>query len=73
MLYGPCHGIGIMEVERPWMESTSDYLLQKNMTSQVDTFFYDEDFGPRWENGIRITDRGVEKLSKKYIKVIEIG
>ena len=73
MLYGPCHGIGIMEVERPWMESTSDYLLQKNMTFQVDTFFYDEDFGLRWENGIRITDRGVEKLSKKYMKMIEIG
>jgi len=24
MLYGPCHGIGMMEVERPWMESTHD-------------------------------------------------
>ena len=72
MLYGPCHGIGMMEVERPWMESTSDYLLQENMTFQVDTFFYDRDFGLRWENGVRVTKRGVEKLSRKYMKLIEL-
>ena len=72
MLYGPCHGIGMMEVERPWMESTSDYLLQENMTFQVDTFFCDKDFGLRWENGVRVTKTGVEKLSRKYMKLIEV-
>ena len=72
MLYGPCHGIGMMEVERPWMESTSDYDLQENMTFQVDTFFQDKDFGLRWENGARITKTGVSKLSKKFMKVIEL-
>jgi len=72
MLYGPCHSIGMMEVEQPWMESTSDFELQKNMTFQVDTFFYEKDFGLRWENGVIITDKGVEKLSSKFMKVIEI-
>ncbi len=72
MLYGPCHGIGMMEVERPWLESTSEYLLQENMTFQVDTFFYDKDFGLRWENGVRIAKDGVEKLSEKYTRLIEI-
>jgi Xaa-Pro aminopeptidase len=72
MLYGPCHSIGMIEVEQPWMESTSDYELQKNMTFQVDTFFYDHDFGLRWENGVRLIDGGVEKLSSKFMKVIEI-
>jgi len=72
MLYGPCHGIGIMEVERPWMESTSTYALQENMTFQVDTFFYDRDFGLRWENGIRVTPNGVDKLSKKFMKLVEL-
>lgn len=72
LLYGPCHAIGLMEVEQPWMESTSDYYLQKNMTFQVDTFFYDHDFGLRWENGIALTNEGVEKLSSKFMKVIEI-
>ena len=72
MLYGPCHGIGMMEVERPWMESTSAYDLQENMTFQVDTFFYDKDFGLRWENGVRVTKGGVEKLSKKYMKLVQL-
>lgn len=72
MLYGPCHAIGMMEVEQPWMESTSDFELQKNMTFQVDTFFYEQDFGLRWENGVIIKETGVEKLSSRFMKVIEI-
>jgi len=72
MLYGPCHAIGMMEVEQPWMESTSNYDLKENMTFQVDTFFYDHDFGLRWENGVVIKKGGVEKLSSKFMKVIEI-
>ncbi len=72
MLYGPCHAIGMMEVEQPWMESTSDYDLQKNMTFQVDTFFYDQDFGLRWENGVAITNNGVEKFSSRFMKFIEL-
>ena len=72
MLYGPCHGIGMMEVERPWMESTSTYTLQENMTFQVDTFFYDNDFGLRWENGVRVTKKGVERQSEKYMKIVEL-
>ena len=72
MLYGPCHAIGMMEVEQPWMESTSDFELQNNMTFQVDTFFYDHDFGLRWENGVIIKENGVEKLSSRFMKVIEI-
>jgi Xaa-Pro aminopeptidase len=30
------------------------------------------DFGLRWENGVRITKTGVEKLSKKYMKLVEL-
>ncbi len=70
MLYGPCHGIGMMEVERPWMESTSNYKLRPDMIFQVDTFFNDRTFGLRWENGARITKTGVEKLSRKFMKLI---
>jgi len=72
MLYGPCHAIGVMEVEQPWMESSSKYELEKNMTFQVDTFFYDHDFGLRWENGVIIKNGGVEKLSSKFMRIIEI-
>ena len=72
LLYGPCHAIGLMEVEPPWMESTSDYVLQPNMTFQVDTFFYDKDFGLRWENGVRVTPRGVEPFSQRHARLITL-
>jgi Xaa-Pro aminopeptidase len=72
MLYGPCHAIGMMEVERPWMESVSTYKLVPNMTFQVDTFFHTQDFGLRWENGVIIKEQGVEMLSQKYMKIIEL-
>ena len=72
LLYGPCHSIGMMEVEQPWMESTSDYELKENMTFQVDTFFYDHDFGLRWENGVIVKKGGVEKMSERFMKIIEI-
>ncbi len=72
LLYGPCHGLGLIEVERPWIESSSEYLLQENMTFQVDTFFYRKEYGLRWEDGARITKDGVEKLSTKFRKIHEI-
>ena len=72
LLYGPCHGIGMMEVEQPWMDSTSTALLEENMTFQVDTFFYDTDFGLRWENGIVVKSGGVEMLSRKFKRLIEL-
>ena len=66
MLYGPCHAIGIMEVEQPWMESVSSYERKENMTFQVDTFFSGPDFGLRWETGTCIHDSGIEIFSTKF-------
>ncbi|NLF94390.1 MAG: hypothetical protein GX564_10945, partial [Oligosphaeraceae bacterium] len=46
---------------------------KKNMTYQVDTFFYDSNrYGLRWENGARITDDGVEMLSSRHAKYTEL-
>ena len=61
-----------MEVEPPWMESTSNYDLQENMTFQVDTFFADRDFGLRWENGVIVRKGGVERMSSKFMKMVEL-
>lgn len=72
-LYGPCHGLGMIEVEPPWMEVTSDYPLAENMTFQVDTFVQDVDFGLRWENGVRITEAGVELFSDRNMGILELG
>ncbi len=71
-LYGPCHGLGMIEVEPPWMEEISDYPLQENMTFQADTFVCGPEYGLRWENGLRITSDGVEMFSGKYQAPVEI-
>jgi Xaa-Pro aminopeptidase len=72
-LYGPCHGLGMIEVEPPWMEEISEYPLAENMTFQVDTFLTGADFGLRWENGVRVTASGVDMFSGKFRRVIEVG
>jgi Xaa-Pro aminopeptidase len=71
-LYGPCHGTGIIEVEKPWMETTSDYKLQQNMTFMADTFFTTDDYGFRWEDGLRVTKEGCEPFSDRRSEIIEL-
>jgi Xaa-Pro aminopeptidase len=71
-LYGPCHGLGLIEVEPPWMEETSDYPLAENMTFQIDTFVVNDEFGARWENGARITEDGIELFSDQRMEVLEL-
>ncbi|MEX2601126.1 MAG: Xaa-Pro peptidase family protein [Balneolaceae bacterium] len=71
-LYGPCHGTGMIEVERPWMETDSDYELEEGMTFQVDTFTSEATFGVRWETGVVITSDGCEILSTPLGKIHEL-
>ena len=72
-VYGPCHGTGMIEVEAPWMETSSDYILQENMTFQVDTFISGPTFGCRWEKGVAIKKDGIESYTD-YLKkgIIEL-
>ncbi len=71
-LYGPCHGLGLIEVEAPWMETISEYPLASGNTFQVDTFVSAEDFGIRWETGIVVRPKGAEALSKPVGTIHEI-
>ena len=73
-LYGPCTGLGLMEVEQPWMEAVSEYTIEPNMTFQADTFFYDDDFGLRWENGMVVTESGPAEMlnSGAHMEIIEL-
>jgi Xaa-Pro aminopeptidase len=70
--YGPCHGIGMIEVEAPWMETSSNYALQPNMTFQIDTFVSGSTFGIRWEKGIVVTADGFECLSQPIGEIYEL-
>ncbi len=72
ILYGPCHGIGLMECEHPWIETNSDYELQENFTFQVDSFLYTPRYGARWEDGVRVTADGVENFSTYRRELIVI-
>ena len=81
LLYGPCHGLGIIEVEPPWIEKTSKYALLPGMTFQADTFFQTPAgsrlgnptrFGLRWEDGVVITETGNRLLSGADPRIIEV-
>jgi Xaa-Pro aminopeptidase len=71
-VYGPCHGTGMIEVEAPWMETNSNYLLQPNMTFQVDTFVSGPSFGVRWEKGVAITKDGCLSMTDYIKDIIEV-
>ena len=62
-VYGPLHGTGIIEVEAPWCETSSQYYLKENMCYQVDTYISSDTFGVRWEKGIAVKENGFEMLS----------
>ena len=72
ILYGPCHGLGLMECEHPWIETNSGYVLQENYTFQVDSFLYTPQYGARWEDGVRVTKDGIEQFSTYRRELIVI-
>ena len=74
ILYGPIHGTGLMEGEYPWIESTSDYLLEKNMTFCTCVYLGDDkqQIGMRIEDGFLVTENGTESFSDYRRELIEI-
>ena len=72
-VYGPCPGTGMIEVEAPWMETSTHYPLEENMTFQIDTFISGPTFGCRWEKGIAVKKDGYESYTD-YLKkgIIEL-
>lgn len=72
LLYGPCHGSGLMEGEPPWIESNSDYVLLENMTFCIDIFMFNrEAYGFRVEDSVRVGASGMENLTN-YPKDINV-
>lgn len=62
LLYGPCHGLGIMECEAPWIEEDSDYILKKGMSFGVDLYIEN----PDQEYSMRVEDTVcVDKTSSR--------
>lgn len=73
-LYGPFHGNGLMEGEAPWIETSSDYLLEENMTFCADIFLgnHEKKHGLRIEDVVRITKDGAENLTDYPRKLFEL-
>lgn len=75
LLYGPCHGNGLMEGEPPWIETSAQWILRENMTFCVDIFLGSNltETGLRIEDVVRITSNGVEQLTNYPCELFEIG
>jgi Xaa-Pro aminopeptidase len=73
ILYGPAHGCGLMECEYPFVETSSDVILKKNMVFMADLFLAEKEAGFRWEDGIIITQGAPEELSsyKRQLNILE--
>lgn len=65
LLYGPCHGNGLMEGEAPWIETTADFTLETNMTFCVDIFLgsREKEIGLRMEDVACVKPDGAEILT----------
>lgn len=74
ILYGPCHGTGLMEGEYPWIESNSDFVLEEGMTFCTCVYLGDDDLkmGVRFEDGFLVTKDGTESFSDCRREFIEI-
>jgi len=69
-LYGPAHGTGTSEVEGLWLGAGSDIIIQPGMQFNVDVWLSDGEYGLRYEDGILITDNGVEELTTYRREII---
>jgi Xaa-Pro aminopeptidase len=62
ILYGPAHGCGQMECEYPFVETSSTFVLEEDMTFMV-IFLANKEMGFRWEDGAIIGANSAEQLS----------
>jgi len=74
MVYGPCHGIGMVECEPPWIEMGKSYRLENNMVFCIDIFLQNAAThrAVRYEDMVLITNEGREMLTDYHNDIIEI-
>ena len=71
-LYGPAHGTGSSEVEGLWLGAGSDLIIQPGMQFNVDVWLNDGEYGLRYEDGILVTEDGIEELTSYRREIIEL-
>lgn len=71
-LYGPAHGTGLQECEGPWVDNRTDSVLEPGMVFNVDVWIADERYGVRFEDGLVITESGIEEFTNYRREVIRL-
>ena len=72
ILYGPAHGCGQMECEYPFLETSSEYMLEADMTFMQDMFLHRNGMGFRWEDGLLVKAEGPAEMLSSYGRQINI-
>ncbi|MCI5779942.1 MAG: Xaa-Pro peptidase family protein [Lentisphaeria bacterium] len=72
ILYGPAHGCGQMECEYPFLETSSEYMLEADMTFMQDMFLHRGGMGFRWEDGLLVKASGPAEMLSSYGRRINI-
>ncbi|MEI6100638.1 MAG: Xaa-Pro peptidase family protein [Eubacteriales bacterium] len=62
-LYGPAHGTGLQEVDGPWVDNRNNMVFEPNMVFNIDIWVADSEYGIRYEDGVLVTENGMEQLS----------
>lgn len=62
-LYGPAHGTGTSEVEGLWLSESANFVIQPRMLFNIDIWLSDGTHGLRLEDGVLVTDDGLEELN----------
>jgi len=71
-LYGPAHGTGTSEVEGLWLGAGSETIIRPNMQFNVDVWLSDGEYGMRYEDGLIVTEDGIEELNSYRREIIEL-
>lgn len=71
-LYGPAHSTGLQECEAPWVDNRTARILEPNMVFNIDIWIADNKYGVRLEDGVLITEKGLEELTTWHRDVIYI-
>lgn len=71
-LYGPAHSTGLQECESPWVDNRTSRVLLPNMVLNIDIWIADNKYGVRLEDGVLITENGLEQLTTWHRDIIRI-
>ncbi len=69
-LYGPAHGTGLQEVDGPWVDNRGSLVFQPGMVFNIDIWVADSEYGIRYEDGVLVTETGLEQLSSYGREII---